>query len=100
MDYVYNNVPENVSETVVPYMYLSVSDHFPVYFTWKMNSACPNDPVRKTINYRDTKHFDETLFLQDLENCPWFLAEISADANEALDISTSLFLSVFRNSCS
>ena len=63
-------VPENVTEIAVPY--LSVSDHFPVCFTQKKHSSCPNGPVHKTINYRDTKHFDETLFLQDLKNLPWF----------------------------
>ena len=62
-----------------------------------MKSSCPNGPVHKTINYRDTKYFDETLFLQDLQNLPWFLIESSADANEASDIFTMLFLSVLEN---
>ena len=91
IDHVYSNVPENLTETAVPY--LSVSAHFPVCFSRKMNSSCPTGPVHKTINYRDTKYFDETLFLQNLENSPWFLIESSVDANEALDIFTTLFLS-------
>ena len=98
IDHVYSNMPKNVTETAVPY--LSVSDHFPVCFTRKMNSSCPNGPVHKTIDYRDTKQFDEILFLQDLENLPWFLIESSANANEAYDIFTTLFLSVLEKHAS
>ena len=83
-----------MTETAVPQ--LSVSDHSPICFTPRMNTSCPNGHVHKTINYRDTKHFDEILFLQDLENLPWFLTESSADASEALDIFTTLFLSVLE----
>ena len=83
-----------MTETAVPY--LSVSDLFLVCFTRKLNSSCPNGPVHETINYSDTKHFDETLLLQDLENLPWFLIESSANAYEALDKFTPLFLSVLE----
>ena len=95
IDHVYSNNPENVSENAVPNFCLS--DHYPVCFTRKMNSSYPNGPVHKTINYRDTKYFDETLFLQDLENKPWFLVNHSADVNEALDIFTTLFTSVLQS---
>ena len=95
IDHVYSNIPENVSENAVPNFCLS--DQFPVCFTRKMNSSCPNGPIHKTINYRDTKKFDETLFLQDLENRPWFMVNSSTDANEALEIFTTLFMSALQS---
>ena len=94
IDHVYSNIPENVSENAVPNFCLS--DHFPVCFTRKMNSSCPNGPIHKTINYRDTKFIDEAVFLKDLENRPWFLVNSSTDANEALEIFTTLFMSALQ----
>ena len=91
IDHVYSNNPENVPENAV-----CLSDHYPVCFTRKIYSSYPKGPVHKTINYRDTEYFDETLFLQDIENKPWFLVDHSADVNESLDIFTTLFTSVLQ----
>ena len=95
IDHVYSNNSENVSENAVPNFCLS--DHYPVCFMRKMNNSYSHGPVHKTINYRDTNYFNETLFLQDIENKLWFLVNHSADVNEALDIFTTLFTSVLQS---
>lgn len=94
IDHMYSNVPENITETKVPHF--AVSDHYPICFTRKTNSSYPSGPVHKSINYRDTKYFDETSFLQDLDNLPWFMVYESDNANSALDIFVSLFHSVLN----
>ena len=65
IDHVYSNIPENVSENAVPNFCLS--DHFPVCFTRKMNSSCPNGSIHKTMNYRDTKNLMKLYFSKTLK---------------------------------
>ncbi|MCU7801396.1 MAG: hypothetical protein KZQ70_15025, partial [gamma proteobacterium symbiont of Lucinoma myriamae] len=95
IDHVYTNAPENITEIVVPYF--SISDHYPVCITRKMNNSFETGPVHKSITYRDTKHFDETLFSQELENMPWFMIEEAENANDALDLFVTFFHSVLNN---
>lgn len=94
IDHIYSNVPDNITETKVPHF--AVSDHYPVCFTRKTSTSYSSGPVHKSINYRDTRNFDEALFLQDLENLPWFMIYDSDNANSALDIFISLFNSVLN----
>ncbi|MEW8547323.1 MAG: endonuclease/exonuclease/phosphatase family protein, partial [Candidatus Thiodiazotropha sp.] len=94
IDHIYSNMPENITETKVPHF--ALSDHYPICFTRKTSSSCPSGPVHKFINYRDTKNFDETLFLQDLDNLTWFMIYEADTATNALDIFVSLFNSVLN----
>ena len=64
------NVPENIVDVSVPV--LGVSDHYPVCITRKLAKSFDKGPVHKYISYRDTKRFNETDFLSDLENQPWW----------------------------
>ena len=55
--------PENISNCFVSR--LSISDHFPICFSRKVNHKLAKN--KHTINsYRSYKHFDETKFLADL----------------------------------
>ena len=65
IDHVYTSDPENVTECFVPYF--SISDHFPVCFTRKINCKI-SKPEHITTSYRCFKNFDEALFLTDLAN--------------------------------
>ena len=69
IDHLYSSVPENIIEITVPH--LAVSDQYPICFI-RQTSSYPTGPVHKTINYRDTKNFNEIAFLNDL-HLPWFL---------------------------
>ena len=63
IDHIYVSNPENMSNCFVSR--LSISDHFPICFSRKVNHKLTKN--KHTINsYRSYKHFDETKFLADL----------------------------------
>ena len=95
IDHVYSNVPENIVDISVPV--LSVSDHYPVCITRKLAKSFDKRPVHKYIRYRDTKRFNETDFLNDLENQTWSVIDIFEDASDALNFFSSIFSSVLSN---
>ena len=88
-------MPENIVDVSVPV--LDVSDHYPVCITRKLAKSFDKGPVHKYISYRDTKRFNETDFLSDLENQPWSVIDIFEDASDALDFFSSNFSSVLSN---
>ena len=64
IDHVYSSHPENIIECFTSTF--SISDHYPICFTRKVNCKIPKtDHITST--YRSFKHFDESLFLNDLE---------------------------------
>ena len=65
IDHVYATNPENIIECVIPKY--SISDHFPVCFTRKVNCGILKSSHIAT-SYRCFKNFDESLFLNGLEN--------------------------------
>ena len=93
IDHVYTNTP--ITDISVPV--LAISDHYPVCITRKLSKSFDKRPVHKFITYRDTKRFNETNFLYDLENQPWSVTDICDDASDALDFFTSIFNSVLSN---
>ena len=95
IDHVYTNVPGNLTEHTVPHY--SISDHFPICITRKMNNICESGPVHNSISYRDTRHLDEQQFLIDMENLPWFMIFEADDPNVALDLFETLFQSVMNS---
>ena len=63
IDHVYSTAPFNISESFVANF--SISDHFPVCVTLKINNKIfKNDHI--TTYYRSFKNFDEELFLHEL----------------------------------
>ena len=63
IDHIYVSNPENISNCFVSR--LSISDHFPICFSRKVNHKLAKN--KHTMNsYRSYKHFDETKFLADL----------------------------------
>ena len=95
IDHVYSNVLENIVDVSVPV--LGVSDQYPVCITRKLAKSFDKEPVHRYVSYRDTKRFNETDFLNDLENQPWSVIDIFEDASDALDFFSSIFSSVLPN---
>ncbi|XP_053398328.1 uncharacterized protein LOC128556711 [Mercenaria mercenaria] len=94
IDHLYTNFSQNISEINVPA--ISISDHFPVCFTRKVSSTVPKGPLHHMIQYRNMKHFDESVFLESLEQQPWSILDIYEDPNDALDTFNSLFNDVLN----
>ena len=63
IDHVYSSHPENILACFVSD--ISISDHFPVCFSRKINNRIPKIKHQKT-SYRCFKHFNEVNFLRDL----------------------------------
>ena len=95
IDHVYTNVPGNIIEHTVPHY--TISDHYPVCVTRKLNNICESGPVHNSISYRDTRHLNEEQFLLDMENLPWFMIFKQEDPNVALDLFETLFQSVMNS---
>ena len=95
IDHVYTNVPCNITEHTVPHY--SISDHFPICVTRKLNNTCESGPLHNSISYRDTRHLDEQQFLLDMENLPWFMIFEAEDPNVALDLFETFFQSVMNS---
>ena len=68
IDHAYSNREENIVDVHVPHY--AISDHYPVYLIRKTSQTNCSDSVHNTITYRQMKNFDQTMFLQDLENQP------------------------------
>ena len=92
IDHVYSNVPDNIVSVSVPHY--SISDHYPVCVTRKLSSSFDRGPVHKFINYRETKSFNETDFINELEEQPWTVLNIFDTANDALDYFITTFNSI------
>lgn len=91
IDHIYCNIQENCSNINVPK--LGLSDHFPVFFTRKINSHVPKSQ-HFSISYRSFKNFNEENFINDLKLIPWDTVKIFDDPNDALDTWSHLFLEV------
>lgn len=91
IDHIYCNIEENCSNICVPK--LGLSDHFPIFFTRKINSHVPKSQ-HYTISYRSFKTFNEENFIKDLRNIPWDTVKIFDDPNDALDAWNYLFIDV------
>ena len=59
LDHVYSNFSENIQFLDVPK--IGLSDHYPVFFTRKINSHAPK-ASHHTIKYRSLKNFDISKF--------------------------------------
>ena len=91
---IYCNTRENISFVDVPT--IGLSDHFPIFFTRKINS-----PLLKskhiTISYRSYKNFDENKFINELQAVPWEIIQTFDDTDDIPEAWLSLFLEVVNN---
>ena len=94
IDHVYTNIPDNITSSSVPCY--SISDHYPICVTRKISNTFDRGPVHKFINYRDTKSFNESDFISELEQQSWSVINIFDSASDALDYFVSTFNSVLN----
>ena len=76
----------------------SISYHFPICITRKLNNICESGPVHNSTSYRDSRHLDEQQLLLDMENFPWFMIFEAVDPTLALDLFETLFFQSVMNS--
>ena len=90
IDHVYTSHPENISESFVSHY--SISDHFPVCFSRKINNKISkSDHI--TTSYRSFKTFNEDAFINDLSgDLNRFTVGPQSDINDDLMIWYSIFL--------
>lgn len=88
IDHIYSNFSENIQHVDVPN--IGLSDHYPVFFTRKMNFVPPKR-THHTIKYRSFKNFNETKFIEDLKSVPWDIIKIFDNVDDALEAWYSLF---------
>ena len=78
IDHIYTNVPQKITKAGI--CLADITDHFPVYCTVRNRL-----PLRhKTKYFRDFSHFDQHLFLSDLENID-FNQLVGEDVNESMN---------------
>ena len=92
IDHVYTSNPESISECFVPSY--SISDHFPVCFSRKINSKISkNEHI--TTTYRCLKTFNETQFQHDLASALEPFNDLPAVSN--INDDCSLWLGIIQN---
>ena len=94
IDHVYASNPENIVHCTTSS--ISLSDHFPVCFTRKINSKLPKHKHITTL-YRCFKHFNERSFISELANdLNTFVAD-KASIDEDFTCWSSLVLKHLNN---
>ena len=78
---------------------LSLSDHLPVFVSWKSRSIKSKVPGHKTITFRLTKNISIDNFLSALDRVPWNTLEMFNDPSEALEQWYCLFNNVLIYTC-
>ena len=94
IDHVYSNFPDYITSVSVPHY--SISDHYPVCVTRKISNTFERGPVHKFISYRETRSFNESDFISELEEQPWTVINIFDTASDALDYFITNFNSVLN----
>ena len=89
IDHAFTNKPSNISNVFVPK--LSISDHYPVCLTRKVNSRHVAEHPHKIISYRSLKHFDVNLFLVDLASLPWNTLDECPNIDDAFETFIALY---------
>ena len=89
IDHVYSSKPENIVESFVSNY--SLSDHFPVCFSRKINNKISKcDHI--TTSYRCFINFNEDAFIADLTGDLNYYSASKSDINEAISIWFSIIL--------
>lgn len=94
IDHVYTTHPENIVRCFTSN--LSLSDHFPICFTRKVNSKIIKDK-HITTSYRSYKHFDEAQFISDISNDMNSFTVQGPSIDDDLSIWQSLVLKHLNN---
>ncbi|MES9905404.1 MAG: reverse transcriptase family protein [Sedimenticola sp.] len=92
LDHIYCSSEANVVNVSVPK--LGLSDHFPIFFTRKINANVSKSSVHKTITYRSFNNFNEESFISDLNSVPWQTAFVFDDTSDILDSWCKLFMDI------
>ena len=69
IDHIWCASQDNIYQVAVPK--IGISDHFPVCLVRKLKKGLLKPKTHLTIKYRCYNTFDETKFLDDLEQVPW-----------------------------
>ena len=91
LDHIYSNCSELMSNAAVDD--LGLSDHFPISCDFNLNITTKRK-THKTVTYRSFKHFNQTLFLQDLELAQFDCVFNETNPNKALDVWYTIFTTV------
>ena len=81
-DHVYSSNPENISECFVPHY--SISDHFPVCFSRKINCKIKKAELT-TTSYRCFKNLNEESYTSELSNQLSAFTLSQSDINDDVD---------------
>ena len=92
LDHIFTNDMASVLKSGT--LSLSLSDHLPVFVSWKSRSIKSKVPGHKTITFRSSKNFSIDNFLSDLDRVPWNTLEMFNDPNKALEQWYCLFNNV------
>ena len=92
IDHIYSTDIAHILETCVPV--IGVSDHYPICCTW--SNKCVKIPkvAHSHLTYRSFARFDESEFLNDLNNAPFDKVYNHTHPDEALATWYSVFLKV------
>lgn len=93
VDHIYTTRVSRIGNVKVPH--LKLSDHYPLYFTWKhFTSHQPRSKKggHEVMKYRETKKLDINAFKRDLRNCPWQSVLQEADTDLSLEKWVNIFL--------
>ena len=92
LDHIFVSNKENVLNSgTLP---VSLSDHLPVFVTWKTRNNITKSFCHKPISYRSLKTFSAENFLADLNCVPWNTLDMFTDLNDTLDHWYALFNTV------
>ena len=95
IDHVWCASQDNIYQVAVPK--IGISDHFPVCLVRKLKKGLLKPTTHLTIKYCCYKNFDETKFLDDLEQVPWHqIKAADSDPDSALANFESLFHDVLN----
>ena len=91
-NHIYSTDIAHILETCVPV--IGVSDHYPICCTWSKKGVKIPKVGHSHLTYRSFARFDESEFLNDLNNAPFDKVYNHTDPDEALATWYSVFLKV------
>ena len=94
IDHLYSNTPDRITEIFVPCY--SISDHFPVCFTRKINGKYKTKQQHTTIKYRQYSKFKIEDFQLELSNAHIADIEMIHDPDLALDTLLAIIQSALN----
>ena len=93
IDHIWTNDLKNLNMSGI--IYMSLSDHFPVFSKFNLPTATKTDKV-KTVHYRDFNDNNIMNFKDHLENIDWQLVLTARNPNVAYDYFSTIFNAGFN----